>query len=709
MTNLFIRHKSSVNLILAFGCLIATPLTCISAQLQDTVIEAEKITKRGEGEFILSGEALISQGKKIIRAETIEYKQDGGQVDIVGDVEFIDSDFKLTGSSASFNLQQETGVIFDSNYQLIEDPGNGSAKTIRIKSRTNAVLEDSSYTTCPIGENDWRFVASEIDLDTEEGIGKSTHTRLELYDVPVLYVPYYRFPIDKQRKTGFLLPQGGYSSEDGSDLRFPFYWNIAPNYDATITPRVMSKRGIGVESEFRYLLDQQSGEIHFDYLYDDDIYNDTRYLISFDQSGHLSESITNRFDLAYVSDREYFSDLGNASYATGDDHLNSSMVYSYQNGDWSAGLLLQAYQILDDDIEKQYQRLPQINLAYNGINNNWINQFNLELTNFEHPENESNPTGLRSDFSYKLTYDLSEPGWFVRPGISLRQTNYELDDSANESRTIYSINLDGGLIFERDMNLFGKDMVQTFEPRLFFLHTPYIDQQNLPIFDATENSLNFGQLFADNRFSGVDRVGDTTQLTAAVSSNVIDSSTGANKFSINMGEIFYLEDRKVDVGADNLQTQANSNFVANIQFNPIQQFKFFAETEWNHAENFTQLEQLVIEYRQDNKNRIGLSYLEQKDANAQVSVDAATLNFSWEYDHRWRFVGKWNYSLLHEATQESFIGFEFDSGCWAARLISRRHIEEMQNPADAKHQILFQIELLGVGGFGESVDEFIDP
>ncbi len=675
----------------------------------DTVVEADKISKGENGEFSLSGNAVVSQGDKEIRADNITYKQEGGKVEIGGGLEYSDTDFKLKGSSGTFNLQQETGVIFDAEYGLINEPGNGSAKQIKIQSRTNAILDDSNYTTCPIGRNDWRIVASEIELDTGEGIGVSTHTRLEFFDIPVLYFPYYRFPIDDKRKTGFLLPRGGYSSEDGLDLRIPFYLNLAPNYDATLTPRVLSRRGLALESEFRYLLDNQAGEAHFDYLPDDDLYKDDRYLISFNQSGSISENITNRFDLAYVSDKEYFSDLGNNTDIAGVDHLNSAIGYYYRDGYWGAGLLLQAYQIIDEDIEKQYQRLPKFDLVYNNTDDIWNKQFSFELTNFEHPDDESNPTGIRSDIYYKLTYDLADPGWFIRPGVSLRQSNYSLDDSYNESRTIYSITADVGLILERDMSLFGVNLLQTFEPRLFLLHTPYRDQQNIPVFDSTINSMSFAQLFAENRFSGTDRIGDTTQVTAAISSNIIDGKTGFNLLSLNFGEIFYLEDRLVTIGADQIQTEASSNFIANLQLSPIKELRFSGEVEWNHAQSFTQLEQMIIEYRQDDLNRIGISYLEQKNENAQRSVDSATMNFSWQYNQKWRFVGKWNYSLLYDATQETFAGVEFDSGCWAARLISHRYIEEMENPSEAKQQILFQIELLGVGGFGEDIEEFMNP
>ena len=710
------------NLGRALAALLVMILPCMTYARDDraadeTVVEADKIIKGEQGEFTLNGNAVVSQGNKKIRAESINYQQEGGQVKVGGGLEYIDSEFKLTGSSGNFSLENETGVILDAEYGLVQEPGNGVAEKIRIKSRTNAVMDDSSYTTCPVGDNDWRIVASEIDLDTAEGVGTSVHTRLEFFDVPVMYFPYYRFPIDDKRKTGFLLPSGGYSSEDGLDLRIPFYWNLAPNYDATFTSRVLSKRGLAMESEFRYLLDKQAGQLNFDYLPDDDIYNDDRYLITFNQHGSVSDNITNHFQLAYASDKEYFSDLGNNTDIAGVDHLNSSIGYYYGEGDWRAGLYLQAYQILDDDIAKQYQRLPKFDLAYNGHhgeNDNWLSQFNFEFTNFEHPENELNPTGFRSDIYYKLTYDMAEAGWFLRPSAAIRHSNYLLDSSSlgggyNESRTIYTLALDGGLIFERDFSLFDRSMVQTFEPRLFLLYSPYRDQQNLPVFDSTVNSLSFAQLFAEDRFSGPDRVGDTTQVTAAISSNVIDNMSGRNILSLNLGEIFYLEDRLVTLGSDQLQTQANSNFIANLQFAPLRKLLVNTELEWNHSKHFTQLEQLSFEYRQDNQNRFAVSYLQQKDENALVSVDSAVMKFALQYDSRWRTVGKWNYSLLHEATQESFLGLEYDSGCWAARIISHRYIEEMNNPAQAKHQILFEIELLGVGGFGKEVDDFMNP
>lgn len=693
-------------------CIFLSPLIYAEEQTiyaeEQTIIEAKQISSVAENEYQLNEDAVVSQGDKEIQAERITYNQNSGVVNAEGGVKFCDSKIEIIGSEGEFNLQHDTGHVNDADYSLVGEPGNGSAKLIEIKSKEETSLHGSTYSTCPAGENDWRIVASDLTMNTAEGEGRSVHTRLEFFDLPVFYFPYFKFPLGNKRKSGFLFPQIGYSSEDGLDLRTPYYLNLAPNYDATLTPRSIARRGIGLESEFRYLLDSQAGEIHFDYMPHDDIYDDQRYFISFKQQGKVSDAISNSFDLAYVSDEEYFSDHGSLGVDANTDHLNNSINYNYRQGEWQAGLLVQAYQTVDDNIAKPYRRLPQFDLLYRETGGDWGNQFAYELTNFDHPEHEAKTTGIRSDAYYKLQYQKSASGWFLHPAVSLRQSDYQLDDIDSESRTIYSLSLDSGIFLERDFQLFGKGMLQTLEPRIFYLYTPYRDQQNLPVFDSGVTSLSFGQLFLENRFTGPDRVGDANQISAAVSSRIVDNDSGRALLSINFGETFYLDDRKVTLGNDQLQTNANSNFIANIELQPLMDFRIAGAVEWDHKNNYIKTESLVLEYHPDAENLFGLTYLEQKDVNAAVVTDATTLRFAWGYDHNWKFVGKWNYSLLHDATQESFLGLEYDSGCWAARLVTHRYIEEMQSPEDAKQQILLQVELLGVGGFGQDIDDFME-
>ncbi len=706
------RHKMQKTLLFLL-CVLWSPLIYAEEQIinaqEQTVIEAKQISSVGENEYQLNGDAVVLQGDKEIRADNITYNQNSGQVNAQGGLEFRDSQIEVDGSEGEFNIVDDTGRIDNANYSLVGESGNGKAKLIQIKSKEEVFLDDSTYSTCPVGDNDWRIVSSELTLDAAEGEGKSAHTRLDFFDLPVFYFPYFKFPLDDRRKSGFLFPQIGYGSENGLDLRTPYYFNLASNYDATLTPRILSKRGVGLESEFRYLLDSQVGEIHFDYLPYDDIYDDQRYLISFKQQGKVSETISNSFDLAYVSDKEYFSDLGSLGYVANTSHLNNAIDYNYRQGEWQAGLLVQAYQTIENDVTKPYRRLPRFDLSYIETEGEWGNRFAYELTNFDHPEHQTKITGIRSDAYYKLQYQKTAPGWFMHPAVSVRQSDYQLDDLYSESRTLYSASLDSGIFLERDFQLFGKDMQQTLEPRIFYLYTPYRDQQNLPVFDSGVTSLSFGQLFAENRFTGPDRVGDANQISAAVSSRVVDNDSGRTLLSLNFGEIFYLDDRRVTIGNDQLQTNANSNFIVNAQLRPLRDFRITGEVEWNHKSDYTQSESLVLEYRPDAENLFGITYLEQKNVNAVVETDSTTVRFAWEYDHNWKFVGKWNYSLLHDATQESFLGLEYDSGCWAARLVTHRFIEEMQNPANAKQQILLQVELLGVGGFGQDVDDFMEP
>lgn len=676
------------------------------AELATTELSADDARIDQGQVYVLTGAAVVDRAGRRIRADRIRYDEAQGLVQADGTVRLDDANTSVTGSRASLQLDTDQGEIHDVEYRLHPQHARGQAAVARQESKTVKTFEQATYTTCDAGHEAWRLNARSVTLKEDEGFGTARHVWLELADVPVLYTPYISFPIDDRRKSGFLVPSIGNSQNSGAEFALPYYWNIAPNRDATITPRILAKRGVQMQGEFRYLDPAYKGEVGIEYLPADSEFGDEdRSLVRIEHSGNPMPRVSTLVQAENVSDDQYFEDLGTDLAMSSTTHLQRLAQASYNGAGWQLTGRTQDFQTVDPTASEPYKRLPQLlfdvephPLAY-GV------EFNLasELVQFEH---DTRTTGTRLDLQPMLSLPWSGAAWFVTPSAGVRHTQYTLDDigslpSDDPTRTLPVASLDSGLFFERSVNLFGNGLLQTLEPRAYYLYVPYEDQSGLPVFDTSLNDFSFQQMFMDNRFAGADRMGDANQLTLAATTRLLDPSTGTQHASFSFGEILYFRDRDVTLPGWPAGEQSASNLVAELEVRLSQTWKTVYGYQWDPQESKTERSNLRLQYRPDPRHLWNFSYRYRSDELEQLDTSAL-----WHFTPRWHGVMRWNYSLPDSKLLEALGGVEYESCCWILRVLGRSYVSD--TAGENNDAILLQLELKGLTSFGDPIESLLE-
>jgi len=550
------------------------------ADLVGTELSADKAESQGQI-YVLIGNAVIDRDGRRVQADQIRYNELLGEVKADGNVHLDEAGLSVYGSSATLQLNSDQGEIHDVQYEVFSQHARGQAELARQESKTRKVFQKGTYTTCDANREAWRLNAREVTLHEDEGVGVARHTWLEIGDVPVFYTPYINFPIDDRRKSGLLVPSWGSSQNSGTEISAPYYWNIAPNYDATITPRVLSKRGLQIQTEFRYLQPGYSGQLDVEYLPRDSEYNDEdRTLVRINHSGRPLKRLTTEVHATNVSDDQYFEDLGTSLAISSTTHLERLAAATYYGNGWGLTGRVQDFQTVDSTIlpaNRPYKRLPQVLFNANPRTRPYGLELNLasEAVQFDHDDLVK---GSRLDLKPMISLPLGGAAWFATPAAGVRYTQYNLDNQTSglpdsPDRITPIASFDSGLFFDRSTSLLGKGMLQTLEPRAFYLYVPEKDQTDLPIFDTNLRDFNFSQMFEDNRFGGADRMGDANQLTLAATSRLLDPATGTQFASFSLGEIFYFRDREVTLPGAVAEEQSSSNIVAELDVRLSQSWK----------------------------------------------------------------------------------------------------------------------------------------
>lgn len=684
------------------------PLAPDTIEFQAGEIEAEL---GPEPDVRLRGGVLVRRGERVASADSAFYDADRRALLLTGHVQFRDPVTEITGTSAE--LAYDTGTIrFEgAEFRLGQtgEPGAGSrgaAGRLQISRDGTLELDDVSYTTCPPGSDDWLIVADDIDLDTREGVGRARDVKLRFQGVPILYAPILTFPLGDARKTGLLTPEIGSAGRSGNELRIPWYWNIAENYDATLTPRVLTDRGLQVGAEFRYLTARNGGILQFEHLADDNLTNTDRHLVTFDHKTIFDNGWRNVVDFRQASDGSYFEDLGGSLSVSSITHLNRSIVFDYYGEHWSVLARLQDYQTIDDTIlpaDEPYRRLPQIRM-----NGRWDGILGLgygldgELVYFDR---DVGTTGWRMDVAPQVEWSLEQAGWFVTPGVTLEHTRYQLDrdtpgDPEDPDRTLPIASLDSGLILERRVGS-GGEWIQTLEPRVLYVHVPYRDQDALPVFDTILPDLNLVQLYRKNRFLGIDRIADTDQLSIGVTSRVLDAESGKELVTATIGQARYLSSQGVSLPGEPSFTSESSDYIAEVRFLLYEHLNFDVGHQWGTGESGTTQSEARLQYRPETDKILNLAYRFRRD-----SLEQGDISWSWPITQRWNFVGRYNYSFRDEEALEQFFGVEYESCCWGLRLVTRRHISTRDGTRDSS--VGLQLVLKGMTSVGTAADRLLE-
>ncbi len=676
-------------------------------EAQTTHLSADRADSEAEGITRFQGNVMVERGGSVLTGNEGLYDKRQNSVTLQGDVQINGQEMVAWGERAHVRLDEQSGQMQQGRYHFRSLHAFGRAETITIIDPDHTTLEQASYTTCMPGHEDWLLKARSVELDYATNTGEAYHTTLSFKGVPFLYTPYINFPLEG-RKTGLLAPTIATSSSDGTDIRLPYYWNIAPHRDATTTPRNISGRGQMLETEFRYLNPASHGQANIDYLWNDKLLDEEdRHFYHYQHTARLSPGW--RTDLLFneVSDSAYFDDLGDSQVQTSQSHLDRRLDLRYQSRHWQFLGRVQNHQTLSGT--SPYHRLPQLKLNGAGTRRpgRLYFDFSGEAVTFDHEQRL--PTGTRLDLYPGVSLPLEGAAWFVTPRVALRHTQYalkEYDAAIYEERierTLPIASLDGGLFFERDFKLGDSPMVQTLEPRLYYLHVPYKDQDDLPRFDTSEHDLSFNRLFNENRFNGADRVGDANQLTVALTSRFLDGSNGAERLRASLGQIRYFRDREVTLNArDSSAEQTSSAYVGELAFRPFSSLRFTGNARWNPHTETTEIITSRLRYQPDNDHSVYLGYsLHEEDA-----LEQADLAVFWPVTRRWQFLGRWQYDLVQERNLDVVSGLEYRSCCWAARIVARSTL----NTTSLEHErsVFFTLELKGLSTIGNRIDAEIE-
>lgn len=717
-----------------------------------------------QGAIFTGNVQLIQKGQQI-SAEYLQFNQETGDARFKDKVVFNSESINMAAESLQYNTQSGDAQLTDTLYVIPDRHMRGHAQKLELQegedanneSIGSARLYDASYTFCEPGHNDWDIMASEIHLNPSEQYGEAFHGRLRIGEVPVLYLPYFRFPMSEDRLSGFLNPEINLStrstSEDPLEIRInqfatPFYFNIAPNYDDTFTPRFLDGHGFLAENEFRYLNRLGEGELTLTYLGNDEA-NDrdptdpeyrqsTRWSQALSHNKSFAQYWQHRIDYTKVSDEYYEDDFSRAGIINRSSHLKQNTEVEFNDGQWQFLTRAESYQTIDENIadaNKPFHRLPQVVLK--SLNGGQYNEFNSQIladvTRFT--RDKDNLTGVNlidgERFHGQLTFDypMVVTYGFLKPKLQLMQTQYSfqnLDSTAvaagyedEVSRSIYSASIDGGLFFDRNLTIFDQNFIQTLEPRIMLAYTPFEDQSQIPIFDTTQTSFSYGQIFNANRFTGLDRIGDTQQASLGLTTRFLNE-IGKEVFRASIGQIYYFEDQKVLLasGSSNTtETEDSSSLAGEVQWllsdNLRSKLDVQYKTDAEAGEEAVEKASAQIDYQSDDHWLFNMNF-SHVEATNQKQVG---LGFFAPVNDRWAFYGQkkhdiYPYSDAEKQSREEnnllniegILGFEYQNCCWRAQVTYEEHT---LSDSTKKYQFMLQLHLKGLGVLGGNSDDIL--
>jgi len=667
-----------------------------------------------DGNATLKGNVEATQGERRIRANQVEYDSRTGAMRSEGHIDYEDPVVHVTGAAGSYSTT--AGAEFrDAQFNLRQRAARGTAQDLALTPAGEINLKGVTFTTCPLRDESWHIKASSIVLDTNDKIGTGHDARVDFMGVPLMYLPWLSFPLSSERKSGFLFPGIGTTSINGLQLSVPYYWNIAPNAD-----------------------------LDWNYLPYDKEYGASRSRVQLTELADLPYDWRLNISAANVSDREYFQDFSNGPEGASTAFLERRATFAYRSEHWSIDAEAQEYQTIDYTLaepDHPYARVPHLAADADyalGPDGLLRYGFYSEVVNFKHAEApEAVTTGWRGDLMPLASLDLTGPGYFLRPAFAWRLTQYELDTlgpgqtKRSPSRTLPITSVDGGLLFERAAGSRNQRRL-TLEPRIMYLDVPYRAQDQLPVFDtAVPDLINPVQLFRTNRYVGADRVSDANQLSAGLTSRLLDAQNGRQFITGTIGQIYYFEPPRVTLPAETPTTYGRSNFVAQLSLTAFEDWSADAGVQWDPQNQRSERSMVHIQYKPAPNALINLAYRYERFTTTtelipatgnggevlvptpvQQGYDQIEFSTAFPIKRSWEVFAKEVYSLRdpqqpHGQEIESFVGFEYRACCWRVRLGARRYVNSHDPNASPTTGVWLQLELAGLAGVGSASDSFL--
>jgi len=691
------------------------------------VIQAEEIGGRPDRELNLTRNVEITRGQTGLTSDVACYMQVEDEVTASGNVRMWRFGDRYQGDELRLNMETGKGYLLNPRYFLAASNGQGQAERIDFLGEQQAVVRDGTYSTCEGPNPDWYLKSSTLRLDSGREVGTAGKTIVYFKDVPILGTPAMSFSLSGERRSGWLPPTIGFGSQGKAEVMVPYYVNIAPNRDLTLYPRMMFDRGFQMGATGRYLGATSggtyNGETHVEFLADDRKTNTDRWRIDSLHSQTLKPNWSYGWNLHGASDDEYPSDFSRTVSASAERQLLREVRTDYYGQYWSLSARAQNYQVLQDPaaatnpsltVPRPYDRLPQINFRaarYDVAGFDW--SVDAEATRFSHPDLVG---GNRAVIQGQVSYPIVRPGWFVTPKLMYNAAKYDLeskyrvDQPTKLTRTIPTVSLDSGMVFERQTGLFGGGTTQTLEPRLFYVYTPYEDQSDVPLFDTGRAGFNYAQLFSENRFVGLDRVSDANQLTAALTSRFIQED-GAERLRLAFGQRIYFEEPRVRL-ADEARHQSRSDILLAAGGRISESWSFDSGVQYDASGSSLYSSNAGLQWRAGPMKVVNAEYRYQRDSFRNLDFSA-----QWPISARWYGVGRVSYALrsygvgqaINPSTGgkliESLIGLEYKADCWIFRMGAQRFVTAAQTSSTP---IFFQLELNGLSrlGLGNPLESF---
>ncbi|WP_407062976.1 LPS-assembly protein LptD [Comamonas sp.] len=708
-------------------------------------IKAEQITGQADINSVLEGGAELRRADTVIRADRVEYTVADDTVNAQGNVHINRGGNVYQGTALKLQVDAFQGDFTDATYQFLETQGHGNADRIEFIDRDNTIVYQATYTTCLRDDAaswtpDWVIRAKRIELDRVEDVGVAYGGTLEFKGVPIIPVPAMSFPLSDKRKSGLLPPTIGIDSVSGVEYSQPYYWNIAPNRDATITPTLMSKRGVSLGTEFRYLEPTYSGALDTEFTPNDKLRDRDRWAYNWKHATSLATPIGGiglNWNLSRVSDDNYWRDFsrmpGNSdSFGQSNQRLLSSDGrLSWTSGKHNLSLYAQKWQVLQDidaPIAPPFNRMPQLQWHYNTdawATKGWDVNMMAETTRFEadtwdgrkHQDN-----GQRSYGLLQVSRPVLLSGGFVTPKVQLHTSNYQFEDFSatrprSKSFSIPTLSLDSGLVYERDTTLRGRGYTQTLEPRAFYTYTPYRDQSMVPLYDTALTDFNFGSIYSENSYTGRDRIADNHLLTIGVTSRYLKPEDGSEVARLGIAQRLRFEDQRVGLGYDALGKKGWSDILVGGGITWNSRWSTDGLVQYNRDTQRTARSSISTRYTPGPYKTLSAAYRFQREESLQIANQGSEqVDFGWQWPlnagrtnafgeatggGRWYSVGRLNYSMYDKKLVDAIVGFEYDSCCWIGRVV----VERMQNSRnDSNTRLLFQIEFVGLSRLSLGAD-----
>lgn len=670
-------------------------------------LEAEQSSTVLGGLSTLSGGVNMRQGNRRLVSSRAELDQVTNKARFEGNVQFREPGLLMLSDNAQIDTTTQEAIFNNAQYVIHEDGLRGKAERIIRLEDKRLRLEDGDYTYCPPYSDAWKLNADSIVLNKDKGYGEAEDAVLRIAGVPVFYTPYFTFPIDDTRRSGFLYPSIVYSKDSGLDLAAPYYFNIAPNLDDTLTPRIISDRGLLLENELRYLNSWSNNTLNTAYLPSDDIKKDDRWLLDINHSGVLSKNWHTHIDFTSVSDVDYFEDLDTNLEVIRQDHLDQKTSITYIAANWQFEAKAHDYQTIDDNSKAPYKRLPQLSLiGENEFGSGGNFTYEAEYTKFDRNivglTGSDRVIGDRRFFLPSISYLWQSPWGYLKPELGLWNSSYSLENQtagygSSPSVSAPVLSIDSGIAFERVLT---SGSIQTLEPRLFGLYVPEENQDAVPDFDTSTLTFNYQSLFRQNRFSGYDRLGDAQQISLGLTSRLY-TENGNETANFSIGQAYYFKDRTVQLDSSTPDdTDGQSDIATQATWYISPNFKASLDAILNHS-NFKATETNTrLRYNSDINHQIDFHYRYKDDTRDQTD-----LSFIWPINNQWTGMGRWLYDVEDSDSLETALGLEYESCCWKVSFAGRRWLDDTDKFDTG---VFLNFTLKGLGSFGSGSSDFLN-